>query len=72
MKIIFNRTTNDKLISKSGKNTVEIFTVDPNDFTHEMVGWQFQESKFNKEKNELTIYIWDMAEPVDYLEQLTD
>lgn len=66
MKIIFNRTSNDQLISDSGERTVENFEVEPEDFNHEMVGWEFQNSTFDKEKDELTIFLWDKSNPEDY------
>ena len=56
MKIIFNRTSNDHLISDSGERTVEEFEVNPEDFNHEMVGWEFQTSTFDAHKDELKIF----------------
>lgn len=67
MKIIFNRTSNDQLVSDSGERTVDVFEVSPEDFNHEMVGWEFQESTFDVEKDELTIFLWDKSEKEDYL-----
>ena len=67
MKIIFNRTSNDHLISDSGERTVEEFEVEPENFGHEMVGWEFQTSTFDDDKNELKIFLWDKSDPEDYL-----
>lgn len=68
MKIIFNRTSNDELVSDNGKRTVESFEVDPVNFAHEMVGWVFQDSSYDLEKDELTIFIHDLCDPEDYLD----
>lgn len=69
MKIIFNRTSNDQLVSDTGERTVDVFEVEPENFNHEMVGWEFQESKYNKESDELTIFTWDKTEPQDYVDE---
>ncbi|MBT8294378.1 MAG: hypothetical protein KJN70_13980 [Eudoraea sp.] len=55
------------MVSDSGERTVDVFEVSPEDFNHEMVGWEFQESTFDVEKDELTIFLWDKSEKEDYL-----
>jgi hypothetical protein len=68
MKIRLNRTSNDHLVN-DGERTVEEFEVTPDLLCHEMVGWEWQESKWDAATQTLTIYVWDTAEPEAYLEQ---
>lgn len=68
MKIIFNRTSNDQLITDSGERSVEEFEVKPEDFDHELVGWEIQNSEFDKVANVLKIFVWDKSDPEDYVD----
>lgn len=67
MKIIFNRTSNDQLITESGERSVEDVEVKPENFDHELVGWEIQNSEYDYATDVLKIFVWDMSDPETYL-----
>jgi len=75
MKLQIERKYNDQLVN-NGVQSVDRYDVDnsgkpmtfsPELLNLEMIGWEWQESKYDVDTDTLIIYVHDMCIPEDYL-----
>jgi len=67
MDLIIHRTTNDRLMNDTDKNSVDIFIVKPENLAHEFVGFNVQEFVYDKANDSMLIYLIDSSSEKDYL-----